>query len=126
MKFITEIILKIFDFFTFKKIMKILKQELSDKQRIILMDVGSHKGEYVESISKDFLIDKAFCFEPNPKVFCFLKAKFQDKNNYVLIDKGVSDIPQNIEFNQNIETSSSSFNELNKNSSYYKKKLHQN
>ena len=122
MKFITEIILKIFDFFTFKKIMKILKQELSDKQRIILMDVGSHKGEYVESISKDFLIDKAFCFEPNPKVFCFLKDKFQDKNNYVLIDKGVSDIPQNIEFNQNIETSSSSFNELNKNSSYYKKK----
>ena len=122
MKFITEIILKIFDFFTFKKIMKTLKQELSDKKRIVLMDVGSHKGEYLENISKDFLIDKAFCFEPNPKVFCFLKDKFEDKNKYFLINKGVSDITQNLEFNQNIETSSSSFNELNKNSNYYKKK----
>ena len=51
--------------------MKTLKQELSDKKRIVLMDVGSHKGEYLENISKDFLIDKAFCFEPNPKVFVF-------------------------------------------------------
>ena len=71
MKFITEIILKIFDFFTFKKIMKTLKQELSDKKRIVLMDVGSHKGEYLENISKDFLIDKAFVLSQTQRFFVF-------------------------------------------------------
>ena len=121
MKFITELLLKLFDFFTHKKIIKTLKQEISNDKKITLFDVGSHKGEYVKSISKNFLINKAFCFEPNPKVFRYLKEN-NKKNNYILVNKGVSDIEQNLIFNQNIESSSSSFNELNEKSKYFKRK----
>ena len=68
MKFITELLLKLFDFFTHKKIIKTLKQEISNDKKITLFDVGSHRENMLRAYLK-ILINKAFCFEPNPKVF---------------------------------------------------------
>ena len=65
----------------------------------------------------------AYCFEPNPKVFKVLFKKFNNMKNIQLINSGASNITDKIMFNENIESSSSSINDLNKDSNYYKKKF---
>ena len=54
MKFITELLLKLFDFFTHKKIIKTLKQEISNDKKITLFDVGSHKENMLRAYLKIF------------------------------------------------------------------------
>ena len=45
----------------------------------ILIDVGSHKGEFLKSFLDINKISKFYCFEPQIQVFKFLKKEF--KNN---------------------------------------------
>ena len=45
----------------------------------ILIDVGSHKGEFLKSFLDINKISKFYCFEPQIEVFKFLKKEF--KNN---------------------------------------------
>ena len=54
MKVIIKTILNIFDFFTQKKIINEIKSVLNTQSSITLIDVGSHKGEYISSIKKKF------------------------------------------------------------------------
>ena len=56
MKVLIKTILNIFDFFTQKKIIKEIKSVLSTQRSISIIDVGSHKGEYILSILKNFNI----------------------------------------------------------------------
>ena len=56
MKVFIKTILNIFDFFTQKKIINEIKSALNTQKPISLIDVGSHKGEYISSIKKNFLI----------------------------------------------------------------------
>jgi len=44
-----------------------------------LVDVGCHKGEFLNSFLNNKRINKFYCFEPQKEVFKFLKLKF--KNN---------------------------------------------
>ena len=63
----------------------------------------------------------AYCFEPNPKVFKILETKFNLNEKIELIN--LDNITDKIMFNENIDSSSSSINDLNVNSKYYKKKF---
>ena len=47
MKVLIKTILNIFDFFTHKKIIIKIKSVLNTQRSISLIDVGSHKGEYI-------------------------------------------------------------------------------
>ena len=123
MKKIIQFCLSFFDYFTEKKILSKLNEILSNKDSISVIDVGAHQGEYMSSISKNFKIRSAYCFEPNPKVFKNLETKFNINENIELINLGVSNITKKIMFNENIDSSSSSINDLNVNSKYYKKKF---
>ena len=120
MKKIIQFCLSFFDYFTEKKILSKLNEILSNKDSISVIDVGAHQGEYMSSISKNFKIRSAYCFEPNPKVFKILETKFNINENIELINLGVSNITNKIMFNENIDSSSSSINDLNVNSKYYK------
>lgn len=120
---IIKFCLSFFDYFTEKKILNKLNEIFSNKDAISLIDVGAHQGEYISSISKNFNIRSAYCFEPNPKVFKILETKFSDNRNIELINLGVSNITDKIMFNENIESSSSSINDLNTNSKYFKRKF---
>ena len=115
--------LSLFDYFTEKKILIQLKKIFWEKEPILVIDIGAHKGEFISFINKNFKIKKAYCFEPNPKVFKILKEKYNLNNKIELFNSGASNDSGNIFFNENIESSSSSINELNKNSNYYKKKF---
>jgi FkbM family methyltransferase len=123
MKILIKFVLSLFDYFTEKKILFQLKKIFLKKKTILVIDIGAHKGEYISNINKNFDISKAYCFEPNPKVFKILKKNNLSNRNIKFINYGASNNSGNILFNENIESSSSSINELNKESNYYKKKF---
>lgn len=122
MKVFIKTILNIFDFFTQKKIINEIKSSLNTQKPISLIDVGSHKGEYISSIKKNFHIDKIYGFEPNAEIFEYLNKNFSS-DKIQLYNCGVSNEKGEVFLNKNIESSSSSINELNTNSKYYKKKF---
>jgi FkbM family methyltransferase len=47
-------------------------------KNINLIDVGSNYGSYINLIKKNFLIKKAFIFEPSKKNYQYLKKKFNE------------------------------------------------
>ena len=123
MKELIKFILNIFDFFTQQKILNVLKKEIKGNKISVLIDVGSHKGEYILSLKSKFLVEKIFGFEPNPDIYNLVNKKFNTSNNIIVFNYGISDSSGVIEFNKNLESSSSSMNNLNTNSKYYKKKF---
>ena len=115
--------LGLFDYFIEKRILFEIKKIFLGKNHISIIDVGAHKGEYITNILKHFKVKNGYCFEPNPSVFKILQNKIKNKNNIEFVNLGVSDSNCRINFNVNIESSSSSINNLNEKSSYYKKKF---
>ena len=105
--------------FLLNKNIKCIKKKIKSNKFKILIDVGSHKGEYISSLKSKFLIDQTFGFEPNPDIFTILEKKFKSSKIKVF-NYGISD-KNTISFNKNLESSSSSINNLNSNSKYYKK-----
>ncbi len=122
MKIFIKSLLDLFDYFTQKKIITIIKNQLELEKPIMLVDVGAHKGEYVLSIKKNFLIKKIFAFEPNIDTYKILKRNICKDKNIFTFNYGISDKDGKISFNKNMESSSSSINDLNKDSKYFKKK----
>ena len=64
MKYIIKIILSISDFFTQQEIIKIIKDEFKNKKSIVLIDVGSHKGEYISSLKNILTLRKSTVLNP--------------------------------------------------------------
>ncbi len=121
MRYIAKLILDIFDYFTLKKIYKVLKKHLG-KDLDCLIDVGSHRGEYIDKFIKEFNIKKIYGFEANPNTFKILRKNIEKFDNVIVKNFGIGYEKKKINLNENIESSSSSFNDLNRNSNYYKKK----
>ena len=121
MFFLAKIILGFFDKFTQDQIFKFIKTVLNNKINTLL-DVGSHCGEYINSINSKFKIDKIFGFEPNPKSYEILIKKIKNLNNVEVFNFAVGKDNEISTLNQNIESSSSSINQLNENSKYFKRK----
>lgn len=122
MKIIIKLLLNFFDYFTQKKILNNLKKEIDTKKSIVVIDVGSHKGEYIRSIVNNFIIKKIYSFEPNIEIFRILEKNFKNNRKIVTNNFGISQNEGVINFNKNIESSSSTINKLNENSKYFKKK----
>lgn len=122
---LTLFVLSFFDFFHKKKIVNFFK-----RKKIVhfetFFDVGAHHGESINFYSKNFKIDKIYSFEPSQDNFDILKKKInkkQFKNKKIFIENfALGEKSKNEILRQTNETSSSSINEINKNSKYYKKK----
>jgi len=120
-------ILKLFDYFHQRKIFNFLKKK-NLKRINIFFDIGAHEGESIEIFSKNFTINKIYSFEPSPINFLKLKNKvnlflknFKDIKVYVE-NVGLGDEKKRIYLKQLNESSSSTINQINKNSKYFKKK----
>ena len=121
MRYIAKLILDIFDYFTLEKIYEVLKKNLG-KDLECLIDVGSHKGEYINKSVKEFNVKKIYGFEANPNTFKILGKNVEKLGNVIVKNFGIGYEKKKINLYENIESSSSSFNDLNKSSYYYKKK----
>ena len=125
MKFLVLSFLSLFDFFYKKKILVRLKEFVS-LDIDIFFDVGAHKGETVNFILKHFNVNRIFAFEPLESNLIKLKKninknKLKDKNieyfNFALGEKKETKYIKEMN-----ESSSSTFNHINQESKYFKRK----
>ena len=114
------IIIGLIDYSNKNKIIHFLKKELKD-QYLNIIDIGSHKGETIDLFLKKFNIQKIFAFEPNIKLFHSLKKKYDDEK-IKLFNCGIGSSEKDLDLNIMIDSSSSTFNSINLDSEYYKKK----
>ena len=116
--------LNIFDYFQQKKIISFFKKQSFN--RLVLFDVGAHHGETVFLFKKNFQINKIYCFEASGENFNKLKKNINNNNlgNICELNNfAIGDVKKNFFLNQTIESSSSTINQLNINSKYFKKKM---
>ena len=117
---------KIIDFFYQKKKYFFLKKKIP-KNIDILIDVGAHQGDTIIEFLKIFLIKKIYAFEPSRKNFKKLikKTKKIEKCNPVKIKVypyGLGEKNDIMRLTEIADGVSNTFNNLNVNSTYFKKK----
>ena len=122
MKFIVLKALMFFDFFYKRKVLLRLKKLLGNDVKIIF-DVGGHNGESILLFNKNFNFLKVYTFEPLKTNF--LKLKINTKKiaeKIVYLNCALGEKKENRTIKEMIETSSSTFNDINEKSKYFKKK----
>ena len=116
-------LLNIFDFFQQKKIIKLINNKFT--KSIVIFDIGAHHGETIKLFLKKLRVKKIYSFEASPNNYKVLKKKIY--KNYLkkvdIYNFGIGDKISKSYINQAVESSSSTMNELNKNSKYLKRKL---
>lgn len=85
-----------------------------------IIDVGSHKGESIETFKKINKDSNIFCFEPQLDCFYFLKKKFKFSNKIKIFNYGLSNKKGKKELFKNILSTTSTFSKLNFKSNYFK------
>ena len=122
MKFFVLKALMFFDFFYKRKILLRLKKLLGNDVKIIF-DVGAHNGESILLFNKNFNFFKVYTFEPLETNF--LKLKINTKKiaeKIVYLNCALGDKKDNRTIKEMKESSSSTLNDINEKSNYYKKK----
>lgn len=111
------------DSFEQKKIIFFLKKLLN--YPIIAFDVGAHHGESIKLIKNNFMVKSIHSFEASSKNYQMLLKKIKNNSlgNSIFINNiGLGEEKKNTFINQTIESSSSTINQINYNSNYFKKK----
>ncbi len=124
MKFLVIFFLNIFDFFYRLNLINFLKKN-NIHEFDIIFDIGAHKGESIKFFNKYFKVNKIYSFEPSPINFNYLQKYIKNKkfkSSVVLENLGLGIKSEKKILNQAIESSSSTFNEINYDSKYFKKK----
>jgi len=84
-----------------------------------IIDIGAHKGEFLENIISIKKKMKVYSFEPQSKIFKILKNNFRTKKNIFIYNLAISNINKKKKLNINIKTSTSTFSNYNE-GSYWK------
>ena len=116
-----SIVISLIDYSNKKKIIHFFKKKFKN-QYLNIIDVGSHKGETIDLFLKNFNVHKIFAFEPNTELFDRLIKKRHDEEKIKLFNCGVGINDGNLDLNIMIDSASSTFNSINLDSDYYKKK----
>ena len=116
---IVTFFLSLFDYINKQKIISFFKKNLNNPIEEFI-DVGAHHAETVELFNKNFKIKKFYCFEPNPLTFKILKKKVKriKKGSINIYNFALGDKNGYLDFNQSIESSSSTMVEINTQSKY--------
>lgn len=116
-------ILNFLDYFQQRNIIKLINSRFS--KPIIVFDVGAHYGETIKLFLSKLKIQKIYSFEASPYNFSILKKNVSrlESNKVKIFNFALGDKISKKYINQMIESSSSTINELNKDSKYLKKKL---
>ena len=94
-----------------KKIKDILTKNIK-KEKVILFDVGGHKGESIKRYRDIFNASVIHCFEPNEALMKGLKEKFK-RENLFLNQFGISDEIGEVHLNIASKTVMSSIEKIN-------------
>jgi FkbM family methyltransferase len=125
MKIRTKIIQKLVhvneNIFFYPKLKKFYIKNLK-KGSISILDVGANKGQSIDFFKKINRNAEFDAFEPNKKLFVYLQKKYKTHKNIRLHNFGVSNIKGELVFYENILDETSTFENLNMNSKYLKKK----
>jgi len=120
--------LSLFDYFYQKKIIKFLKKNNLSEINLIF-DVGAHKGESINLFLKNMKVKNIVSFEASPLNFKFLennKKNLEKKfpNTKIIIENlALSSDGRVVSFKQFNESSSSTINNINQESKYFKRKF---
>lgn len=126
-KFVTLIVLKIFDHYFQKRMFRFLKK-MGISKFDIFFDIGAHRGETIQLFAKNFKIKNFYSFEASQTNFEFLKRnseKFSKKNpniNIKIKNVALGNEKKQITIKHLSESSSSTINEIDISSKYFKKK----
>jgi len=125
MNFRTKVIQQLIDvnekIFFYPKLKKVYSQFLNSKSPVIL-DVGCNKGQSVDFFLNINDSSMIYAFEPNKKLYIQLQEEYQNFHNIQLFNLGVSSQNGKLTFNENIMDETSTFETLNYDSAYLKKK----
>lgn len=113
-------IISLIDYPNKLKVLKFFKKNLNN-DFLNIIDIGGHKGETLEFFLDNFNVNKIFVFEPNKELFEYIKKKFNDKKIY-LFNYGVGIKNEKKVLNITVDSASSTINNINKNTEYFKRK----
>jgi len=108
-------------FIFYPRLKRYYKSVLSNKN-ILLIDVGVNKGQSINFFNKINSSINVIGFEPNHKLFDFLNKKYRLNKNIQIFQNGISSKKGNLYFNENIMDETSTFENVNSDSTYLKKK----
>ena len=91
----------------------------------IIFDVGANKGQSIERFKKIFPDSLIHAFEPNTFEYEILKNKYRDDKKIILNNFAVGDKKETKSFYITAKSGSSSFNKINLNSEWLKKRSKQ-
>ena len=85
-----------------------------------IIDIGAHKGEFTQNVLQIEGVNKIVAFEPQKKIFNLLKEKFIKNNIINLNNFALSEKVEKKMMKINRMTATSTLNDINKNSLYFK------
>lgn len=113
---------EIIDYKNKSKVIKYLKNKLK-KTNLVIFDIGAHKGETIDLFLKNFHLKKIYSFEPNTLLFKLLEKKYLKRKSIIEVyNLGIGETKKSMFLNIMTDTSSSTFNEINKKSAYFLRK----
>jgi FkbM family methyltransferase len=105
-----------------KKIINYFKSQYKNAP-IIVLDIGTHKGETIDFFIKNLNIDKIYSCEPNVKIFSKLKKNKKYQNNKIkLFNLALGNTNEKKELNILKDSSSSTFNKIDIKTKYFERK----
>jgi len=119
-------LIKIIDFFYQKKKYSFLEKTIS-KEIDVLIDIGAHHGDTIAEFLTIFSIKRIYAFEQRKKNFNKLKRKVEKITKKNSVEVNIYQIGIGLKndlllLNEISDGVSNTFNSLNTNSNYYKKK----
>lgn len=119
---IFSLLISIIDYVNKKKIILFFKKTFK-KKYINVIDIGAHKGETIDFLLKNFNINTIYSFEPNSDLFLNIKKITKYQNSKIKIfNIGLGDKKEIKELKVMLDSSSSTFNTINEESNYFKRK----
>lgn len=119
-KIIGFIILIIEKLTSYKFLRKYYSNVFSEKP--VIIDVGTNRGQFIDLMLRINNKSHIYGFEPNLKFKKKLEKKYKNDSRVEIVYKGISSEKGEKKFNYNFFDETSSFEELNMNSVYLKKK----
>ena len=101
-----------------KKILKNLKKNI--KNINIFIDIGSHKGTYTDLILNNFRTKKIYMFEPQRKIYTFIKKKYKSFKKIEIFNQAISNTNKMKKIYINKHDLTTSLTKLNKKNFYLK------